>query len=271
MSTRTLILLTAAGVLLLLFSCSTHKHIVRKTNRKVERKADRRTGGVYVQYTPETYIRRFSKVAVKKMRTCDIPASITLAQALLESGTGNSPLARYANNHFGIKCTPDWTGKKYYRDDDRRDECFRVYRTPEESFRDHSEFLKRPRYSALYRLKPTDYKGWAYGLKEAGYATNPDYPQLLIGLIERYDLHRYDHKGKRKRPRQQAAAVHRNKSHGTKTAKPAAPASASTYTVRPGDTLYSIARRFGLSVDALKRMNGLTGTTIMPGQRLVVK
>jgi len=262
-------LLIAVLVFSCLASCSPGKHAIRKNNRKVERKADRRSGGVYVQYTPEKYIRRFHKVAVRKMKTCHIPASITLAQALLESGTGNSALARYANNHFGIKCTPDWNGRKYYRDDDRKNDCFRVYKTPEQSFDDHSAFLKRPRYQALFRLRRTDYKGWAYGLKEAGYATNPDYPQLLIGLIERNDLHQYDRKDKSKRSRKVRTPAVR---HDNSDAPGIAPASAQNlYTVRKGDTLYSISQRFGLTVEQLKRMNGIKGTTIVPGQKLAVQ
>jgi flagellum-specific peptidoglycan hydrolase FlgJ len=121
-----------------------------------------------------------------------VPASITMAQGILESGSGTSDLATEANNHFGIKCHKDWTGKKFYKDDDQKDECFRVYEHPEASFEDHSLFLKRDRYASLFELKPTDYKGWAQGLKQCGYATNPKYPQLLIELIERHNLHELD-------------------------------------------------------------------------------
>lgn len=142
--------------------------------------------------TPEEYITQWKEVAVKKMRDHGIPASITLAQGLLESGNGNSKLAREANNHFGIKCTPDWTGGKSYHDDDARNECFRKYKSAEQSFEDHARFLQRPRYATLFELKPTDYKGWAHGLKKAGYATDPNYPQKLINLIERYELHKLD-------------------------------------------------------------------------------
>ncbi len=126
------------------------------------------------------------------MRKYGIPASIILAQGILESSNGNSDLARYANNHFGIKCTSDWNGKTYYKDDDKPDECFRKYRDADASFRDHSEFLMRPRYAKLFELKTSNYKGWAKGLKKCGYATNPKYPELLINLIERYNLDQYD-------------------------------------------------------------------------------
>src|SRR3546814_726332 len=134
----------------------------------------------------EEYIRIYSSLAIEEMQRSGIPASITLAQGILESGNGNSRLARQANNHFGIKCTSDWKGGKTYKDDDRRNECFRVYRSARDSYHDHTEFLKRQRYRFLFDLKPDDYKAWAHGLKKAGYATNPRYPQLLIGLIERY-------------------------------------------------------------------------------------
>ena len=143
--------------------------------------------------TPEEYIQTYKDIAMQEMRDHKIPASITLAQGLLESGAGNSALAREAKNHFGIKCHKGWTGKTYHMDDDEKDECFRKYKNAEESFRDHSEFLcGRTRYAALFDLEITDYKGWARGLKAAGYATNPKYAQLLIDRIELYDLSKYD-------------------------------------------------------------------------------
>ena len=143
--------------------------------------------------TPEEYIQTYKDIAMQEMREHKIPASITLAQGILESGAGNSALAREAKNHFGIKCHKGWTGKTYYMDDDEKDECFRKYRNAEESFRDHSDFLcGRSRYAALFDLEITDYKGWARGLKAAGYATNPKYAQLLIDRIELYDLTKYD-------------------------------------------------------------------------------
>ena len=143
--------------------------------------------------TPEEYIQTYKDIAMSEMREHKIPASITLAQGLLESGAGNSALAREAKNHFGIKCHKGWTGKTYIQDDDEKDECFRKYNNAEESFRDHSEFLcGRSRYAALFDLEITDYVGWAKGLKAAGYATNPKYAQLLIDRIELYDLTKYD-------------------------------------------------------------------------------
>ncbi len=143
--------------------------------------------------TPEEYIQTYKDIAMREMREHKIPASITLAQGILESGAGNSALAREAKNHFGIKCHKGWDGKTYHMDDDEKDECFRRYNSAEESFRDHSEFLcTRGRYSALFDLEITDYRGWAKGLKAAGYATNPKYAQLLIDRIELYDLTKYD-------------------------------------------------------------------------------
>ena len=143
--------------------------------------------------TPEEYIERYKKVAIEEMNIYGIPASITLAQGCLESNFGNSTLAVKANNHFGIKCHSSWTGKKMYQDDDKKHECFRHYKSAWESFRDHSKFLKtQSRYGFLFEYKITDYKKWAYGLKKAGYATSPTYPQRLITIIEKYNLSQYD-------------------------------------------------------------------------------
>ena len=143
--------------------------------------------------TPEEYIQTYKDIAIREMKTHKIPASITLAQGLLESGAGNSALAREAKNHFGIKCHKGWEGDTYIMDDDEKNECFRKYDNAEESFVDHSLFLTtRSRYAALFDLDITDYEGWARGLKAAGYATNPKYAQLLIDRIKLYDLAKYD-------------------------------------------------------------------------------
>ena len=139
------------------------------------------------------YIERYKDIAMREMQEYKIPASITLAQGLLESGNGKSELSRKSNNHFGIKCHKDWTGKRTYHDDDEKGECFRVYDDPEQSYRDHSVFLSNgQRYAFLFDLKITDYKGWAKGLKQAGYATLPVYANVLIRLIEEYNLTQYD-------------------------------------------------------------------------------
>lgn len=150
---------------------------------------------VQAQYkmTTQEYIDTYKHMAIRSMEEYGIPASITLAQGLLESGNGGSRLAVEGNNHFGIKCKGSWTGAKIYEDDDEVGECFRKYRSAEQSYRDHSKFLtESPRYADLFKLDITDYKGWAYGLKAAGYATNPKYPQLLIDLIERNRLYQLD-------------------------------------------------------------------------------
>jgi hypothetical protein len=142
--------------------------------------------------TLSDYIEKYKDIAMEEMRKNGIPASIKLGQGILESGFGNSPLAVNANNHFGIKCH-GWTGRSFYKDDDKPDECFRAYDDPMQSFRDHSEFLTgRPRYSGLFELDIQDYKGWARGLRRAGYATNPRYPELLIRVIEQNKLYEFD-------------------------------------------------------------------------------
>jgi len=141
----------------------------------------------------QSYIDKYGDMAVREMKRTGIPASITLAQGMLESDFGRSSLARDANNHFGIKCHKNWTGAKIYHDDETRNECFRRYKSAEESFRDHSDYLTTtPRYKPLFSLSSTDYRGWAHGLKKAGYATNPQYASLLITNIERYGLHTFD-------------------------------------------------------------------------------
>jgi LysM repeat protein len=133
--------------------------------------------------------------AIYQMASHGVPASITLAQGILESRDGNSRLAKDGNNHFGIKCHSDWEGKRIYEDDETRNECFRQYKNARESFDDHSLFLKKPRYASLFELNPDDYKGWAKGLRECGYATNPDYAKLLIRIIEENNLTQYDETG----------------------------------------------------------------------------
>lgn len=146
----------------------------------------------------QDYIEKYKDIAIREMDKTGIPASITLAQGCLESGNGNSELAQKAKNHFGIKCHSSWKGEGFYMDDDAKDECFRVYKDPEESYKDHSEFLVNgSRYDFLFELKPTDYKGWAHGLKKAGYAANPKYPDLLIKIIEDEELNLLDEKKSR--------------------------------------------------------------------------
>ena len=156
-------------------------------------------------FTRLQYINKYKDEAIRQMHKHKIPASITLAQACLESNDGNSTLARKANNHFGIKCHNGWKGKGFKHDDDQKGECFRRYKNAEDSFVDHSYFLiSGSRYNSLFDLKITDYKAWAHGLKAAGYATNPKYAQLLIDIIEEYKLYRYDTQDAYKASKQEA-------------------------------------------------------------------
>jgi flagellum-specific peptidoglycan hydrolase FlgJ len=228
----------------------------------------------YKPYTSLSYIDRFKDIAIYEMNQNGIPASITLAQGLFESGSGNSELARVANNHFGIKCTSEWKGKSYFKDDDSANECFRVYNNPEESFRDHSAFLKRKHYAKLFELDKNDYEGWAQGLKNAGYATNPKYPQLLINLIVKYHLDQYDRSEgdvqKIKREDRVLSQINNNIGKAdTDTISQTKPDD-KIYTVRQGDTLYNISKRFGITVDDLKALNSIPDNHIAIGQKLIV-
>ncbi|MFD1094978.1 glucosaminidase domain-containing protein [Salegentibacter chungangensis] len=203
----------------------------------------------------EDYIRYFAPIAQEEMALYKIPASITLAQGILESGAGKGELSRRANNHFGIKCH-DWNGPRVYHDDDARGECFRKYKDPKYSFRDHSLFLsERRRYAFLFDLDKDDYKGWAKGLRKAGYATDRRYPDKLIGLIERYELYRYD-----------TNVSDRPSSGYTYSSKK----DADTHVVQKGDTLYSIAKRYNTSVEQIKEHNDLSSNTIEIGQLLYI-
>ncbi|MDA9554964.1 glucosaminidase domain-containing protein [Pelobium sp.] len=262
----------------LLSACASRRKNYQKENKKIEKTANKKSEGNYITYNTQSYIDRFKNIAITEMNKYGIPASITLAQALLESGTGNSDLARYANNHFGIKCTSDWSGKGYYKDDDKKDDCFRVYSNPEESFKDHSEFLKRKRYAPLFELDKNDCEGWAKGLKAAGYATNPKYPDLLIGIIQKYNLQQYDRKEgeieKIKREDRVLSDINTSIPKEKTKDKPVdAPAiiKADKYVVQQGDTLYNISKRFGLTIDELKTLNNMTDNVIKIGQELTVK
>ncbi len=142
--------------------------------------------------TPRQYIEIYKDVAMNEMKRVGVPAAITLAQGIFESESGNSILVKKSNNHFGIKCKTEWTGEAVYHDDDEAGECFRKYDSAYHSYQDHSDFLRsRPHYASLFNLDPADYRGWAYGLKKAGYATNPRYPQLIIKIIEDNNLNEY--------------------------------------------------------------------------------
>ncbi|WKD84976.1 Autolysin [Polaribacter huanghezhanensis] len=218
-----------------------------------------------------TYIKKYAPLAVIKMHEFKIPASITLAQGILESGNGRSTLASKSNNHFGIKCHKGWEGKKVYHDDDKKDDCFRKYKYVENSYNDHSKFLTgRKRYAFLFKYRTSDYKKWARGLKKAGYATDRKYPSKLIRIIETYELYEFDkikksdlkkYKKEVKKRKPKSVSVKRT----TKTVKIA---SGITHTVQKGETLYSISRRYNISVQQLKKNNNLSGNTISVGQKL---
>ena len=350
------------GLIALATSCSTgHKNATTKTpitripdkvlveskrtetyiNKEVPETPEELQATSAVKVTPaliHEYINTYKDIAMVEMQRYGIPASITLAQAILESGSGQGRLARHARNHFGIKCHYDWEGDTITHDDDAKGECFRKYEHPEASFEDHSQFLvNRSRYAFLFTLKAGDYKGWAYGLKKAGYATDPGYPQKLLLLIKKYELHQYDtevlgYAFKEDKPlspipntppltvekkkeanktvakantttqkantptaatknTQKAVAKKDNspkkdisvtaqKADTTRVAQKEAnntPAeevamdAIKMYIVKKGDTLYSIARRSGVSVDDLMARNNMNNFNINMGQILVIR
>jgi flagellum-specific peptidoglycan hydrolase FlgJ len=197
------------------------------------------------------YISQYAPVAMDEMKKHKIPASITLAQGILESGNGVSNLALKSNNHFGVKCHKRWHGESVRHDDDEKQECFRKYKHVESSFRDHSLFLKtRSRYDFLFDLKIDDYKGWAKGLKKAGYATDKKYPNKLIKIVETYNLDHYD-----------KLVLHKKIKKNKKLR-------GESYRVRKGDTLYGIAKRYRMSLETIKELNNLSSNEISIDQIL---
>lgn len=246
-----------------LFSCRSKKAVITKRPKintveistKEKEKTSENSTKVYANAT-EKYIDDYKAIAQQEMSLYDIPSSITLAQGILESGSGKGRLSVKANNHFGIKCH-GWSGGKIYHDDDKAQECFRKYKDAKYSFRDHSLFLKdRKRYAKLFRLKKGDYKGWARELRAAGYATDKKYPQKLISIIERYELYKFD--------KEILGGSYTEYEEPTNTGH-------ITYTVSKGDTLYSISKRYDITVKELQKLNGLRGTALDIGQELVVK
>lgn len=222
------------------------------------------------------YIDQYKNIAIAEMEKYGIPASIKLAQALLESGNGNSTLARDANNHFGIKCGGVWTGRSITKSDDNPNDCFRVYDNPEQSFKDHSQFLLRKRYENLFTLDKDDYRGWARGLKAAGYATNPRYPELLIDLIERYELYKYDSAESRSekivREVKIETSIEKKEEQGAvvQAEKLKSPVQMIIHEVKTGNTLYSISRQYNVTVDQIKELNNLPSENLSIGQLLVI-
>lgn len=205
----------------------------------------------------QEYIETFAQMAQYEMRAFGIPASITLAQGILESGSGKGGLTQKTNNHFGIKCHTGWDGEFDFHDDDEKGECFRKYNHPMYSFRDHSIFLSsRSRYKFLFNYRRNDYKKWAHGLRQAGYATDKKYPQKLIALIERYNLDSYDEDVVR---------------GGLETVRKPKRYEVFTHVVEKGETLYAISRKYTISVDELKQINNLNTNTLSIGQVLNIR
>ena len=232
----------------------TQKKEVIKTSKKV--KTTPKPELVSNKEKIDNYIEKFGPIARDEMKAFGVPASITLAQGILESGMGYGRLALQGNNHFGIKCHSDWKGKRIYHDDDLKGECFRVYNDPATSYRDHSLFLTgRSRYSFLFDIKTSNYEAWAKGLKKAGYATDPKYPDKLISLIERFDLTRYDIKKSKKLVAEKSKNIIKQKQ---------------THTVQKGDTLYSVSRKYDISIDKLVEINQINDKTIYIGQKLKI-
>ena len=256
----------------IVFSCGSKKKIV--TKKKYERpkteqvskpieqpsevvkveEVETNTPIIAYEDITEAYIANFNAIAMEEMRKYKIPASITLAQGILESGSAKGRLAVEANNHFGIKCH-DWTGDKIYHDDDATQECFRKYEYVEQSYEDHSAFLTgRSRYADLFKLEENDYRAWAKGLRAAGYATDRKYPEKLIGLIERFELYKYDEMVLQ-RPR---------------IAYEPEPSKV-THEVIKGDTLYSLSKRYEVPVEMIQKLNNMTNNDLKIGQVLIIK
>ena len=269
-------------ILLVTTSCAFKKTLVKPTKKKVVKVVEKEPIKLpsvdqkrHVEelkdkkenlnkYTLE-YIEKFAPIAVKKMHTHKIPASITLAQGVLESGSGRSELALKSNNHFGIKCHTNWSGESVTHDDDAKGECFRKYEYSETSYEDHSAFLtQRKRYEFLFSYGVKEYKKWARGLKDAGYATDPKYPEKLIKIIEDYQLHEFDKIKEKdfKYPKIDKKIDKNPEEIKDKTV---------LYEVQKGDTLYSISKRFMISIEDLKNRNGLKDYTISIGQKLIIK
>lgn len=273
-------LMVMGWLLLLTIGCGTKKRTTRKVqstqkertvynpNAGVEKTKVKKAElypmpadpGRFVKFpiaSTQEYIDTFAEIAQYEMRAFGIPASITLAQGILESGSGRGQLTQKTNNHFGIKCHAGWQGEFDFHDDDERGECFRKYNHPMYSFRDHSIFLSsRSRYALLFNYRRDDYKKWAYGLRQAGYATDRKYPQKLIAIIEKYNLDSYDDEvlnagyEKVRQPKKYEVFTH---------------------VVEGGDTLYGISKRYAISVDELMRLNGLESTTLSIGQVINIR
>ena len=255
-------------VLLLLVGCHAKKSVIvtKKDSRYDSSSYSKRTAPssskkMSTNTAVYDYIANYKEVAMNNMKNYGIPASIILAQGILESGAGRGSLAINANNHFGIKCHNDWTGESVRQDDDTEQECFRKYNDPAESFKDHAVFLSgRNRYASLFDLPKGDYEAWARGLRAAGYATDPRYPEKLISYIERYNLQQFD---KQVLGRNYVEKELKNTANAREQ-------KSFFYEVQKGDTLYSISKKFNVAVEDLRQINSLMDNSISVGQKLKV-
>lgn len=242
------------SLIFVLIGCHSSKSVVDNSKKNNRFDSKKTTNSEIIL----NYIDQYKNIAMQNMKNFNIPASIILAQGILESGAGQSKLAQTANNHFGIKCYKDWKGESTYHDDDLSQECFRKYKTSEDSYQDHAEIVsQRKRYASLFLLPKGDFKAWAHGLKAAGYATDQNYPQKLISYIDQYELHQYDNQvlGKKNDSRKSQKIDLKN----------------NQYKVQKGDTLYSISKKFNISVEELKNINGIFENSISEGQYLNIK
>lgn len=264
--------------LLMLSNCGSSKKTVKSKVRVVHKKKETKINNLpdvnedaHIEKLEEgtkrlndfslAYIKKYAAIAVREMHLHNIPASITLAQGVLESGSGRSVLASKSNNHFGIKCHTEWQGKRVYHDDDEKGECFRKYKYVSSSFKDHSLFLtQRSRYQFLFSFGTRDYKNWAHGLRKAGYATDPRYPAKLITIIEDYELHEFDRI--KKSDFTYESTIEEGEENNNDEVN--------TYIVQKGDTLYSLARKFNTTVTSLKDLNGLKSNDLTINQVLII-
>ena len=250
-------------------SCGVKKVSYRDNNpKKIKNKSVKSVNRFFKSMTNEQrthwYVNTYSKISIEEMKKFGIPASITMSQGILESNSGKGSLALKSNNHFGIKCHKGWRGKKVYHDDDAKGECFRKYKNPEKSYRDHSIFLEsRDRYNTLFKYNKKNYVKWAKGLKKAGYATDPKYAEKLISIIERYELWKLD--GSKKPLNKSRERKLSNNQQDKKEV-----ASENSYVVVKGDTLYSISKKFNISVYELVKTNNIKDNTLSIDQTLKI-
>ena len=263
---------------LIFLSCGSNKLSYQKKKvRNIENKSSKSIERFFKSMSSKErthwYVNTYRKIAINEMRKYSIPASITMAQGILESNSGMGSLAMKSNNHFGIKCHKSWKGKKVYHDDDKKGECFRKYKNPEKSYRDHSLFLvNRDRYEDLFKIKGGNYVKWAIGLKSAGYATDPSYAQKLISLIDRYELWKLD--GLKKPIKSKKELKQKNVKSVEAKSLPKNKYKISNikqYVVKKGDTLFSISKKYNVSLSELKKINKIQSNEISVGQILKIK